>query len=97
MTPRERKLLSDIHSAARRILVRTADKTLEDYVANEDLRLVVERLFTILGEAATRLKRDHLGRAAQVPAIAGPIAFRNSSTSMIRLTTRRSGKSAWRM
>jgi len=76
-TPREHKLLSEIRTCADKIIRKTAGKTLADYKADEDLRLAVERLFTILGEAAMRLERSEPQLALQIPNLRGPIAFRN--------------------
>lgn len=70
-------LLSDIRSAAVKILDKAGHVSADQYAADEDLQLIVERLFTILGEAAVRLQRHHPDVAAQLPRLRGPIAFRN--------------------
>jgi uncharacterized protein with HEPN domain len=46
-----RMYLSDILQSAQRIQVLTHSKTLEQYGADENLRLIVERSFEIIGEA----------------------------------------------
>jgi uncharacterized protein with HEPN domain len=77
MTDHEKKLLHDILSAADRILLKTLGKSQTIYEADADLQLMVERLFTILGEAAGRLQRHFPDTAAKLPDLRGPIAFRN--------------------
>jgi uncharacterized protein with HEPN domain len=72
-----RKLLSDIEKATNHILAKTNGKTEADYTADRDLQLIVERLFTILGEAATRIRRHYPTEATLLKHLNGPIAFRN--------------------
>ena len=77
MTPHELSLLRDIHGAGTGIMQRTRGLTPGEYAADRDLQLTVERLFTILGEAASRLHRQYPVTAARVLELRGPIAFRN--------------------
>ena len=77
MTPEATKLLQDILNASNKILSRTDGKTVEQYEADEDLCLVIERLFTIAGEAAARLYRDYPEVASQLSEVRGVISFRN--------------------
>ncbi|MFM9996557.1 MAG: DUF86 domain-containing protein [Phycisphaerales bacterium] len=46
-----RMYLADIRVAADRIADRTRGRTFEQFAADEDLRLIVERSFEIIGEA----------------------------------------------
>jgi uncharacterized protein with HEPN domain len=72
-----RKYLADIQAAAERIARFTAGKAFDEYVADELLRSAVERQFSILGEALSRLAKDHPDVAASIPNHAQIIAFRN--------------------
>jgi uncharacterized protein with HEPN domain len=72
-----RKYLADIQAAAERIARFTAGKAFDEYVADELLRSAVERQFSILGEALSRLAKDHPDVAASIPDRAQIIAFRN--------------------
>jgi uncharacterized protein with HEPN domain len=72
-----RKYLADIQAAADRIARFTAGKVFDEYVADELLRSAVERQFSILGEALSRLAKDHPDVAASIPNHAQIIAFRN--------------------
>lgn len=49
---RDRKLLWDMLEACRGIDERMRDVSLQQYLANRDLQLIIERLFITLGEAA---------------------------------------------
>jgi len=77
MTDRERKLLGDIRDAADELLSFTRGKTEADYLADRGLRLLVERLFLVIGQAATRLRREAPDTFATVQHLRGAIAFRN--------------------
>jgi uncharacterized protein with HEPN domain len=72
-----RKYLTDIQTAADRIARFAAGKSFDQYVADEMLRSAVERQFSVLGEALSRLARDFPGVAALIPDRARIIAFRN--------------------
>lgn len=52
-------------------------KAFDQYIADELLRSAVERQFSIIGEALSRLARDHPDVAASIPDRAQIIAFRN--------------------
>ena len=73
----ESKLLDDMLHAARRIQRHTLTLSEEAYLGDEDVQLIVERLFSILGEAASRLQRHHGKVAELIPAIPEAIKFRN--------------------
>jgi addiction module HigA family antidote len=53
-----RKYLRDIQVAAERIERFTRGKGFEQYLADEMLRSAVERQFSIIGEALSRLEKD---------------------------------------
>lgn len=72
-----RKYLRDIQVAAERIERFTRGKQFEQYLADEMLRSAVERQFTVIGEALSRLDRDSPDLAAAVPDRSKIIAFRN--------------------
>lgn len=72
-----RKYLADIDVAAERIARFTAGKSFEQYLADEILRSAVERQFSVLGEALSRLAKDSPDVAARLPDYAKIIAFRN--------------------
>ena len=72
-----RKYLRDIQVAAGRIARFAQGKSFQQYLADEMLRSAVERQFGIIGEALSRLSRDHAEVAAEVPDRAQIIAFRN--------------------
>ena len=55
-----RKYLRDIQVAAERIHRFTAGKQFEQYLADEMLRSAVERQFSIIGEALSRLDENYL-------------------------------------
>ena len=71
------KYLSDMEVAAGRITRFTEAKSFEQYGADEMLRSAVERQFSILGEALSRLEKDSPEVAASIPNHARIIAFRN--------------------
>ena len=77
MTAREQKLLADIHSAAGEIPAKTRGKSEADYLADRDLRLIVERLFLVIGEAAARLRRESPQTSDRLPQTRSAVAFRN--------------------
>jgi uncharacterized protein with HEPN domain len=51
MTPEALKLLEDMREAADDVASFTADKSVDDYRADKQLRRAVERSFEIIGEA----------------------------------------------
>ena len=72
-----RKYLLDIQLAADRIDRFSAGKLFEQYLADEMLRSAVERQFSVIGEALSRLAKDDPEVAAAIPDHAKIIAFRN--------------------
>jgi uncharacterized protein with HEPN domain len=56
---RPQLLLGDILDAARDIQQRTKGLSEDQFVNDRSAVLIVERLLLIIGEAATRLRRDH--------------------------------------
>lgn len=77
MNERSKKLLWDIKTAGDFIAVRTTALSLHDFVADEVLRLAVERQFEIIGEAARRLAADNSELAAKLDQLSEIISFRN--------------------
>lgn len=70
-------LLWEVTTHAESIVARTADRTLVTYGADDDLQLIVERKFTILGEALIRV-RDYFPKEYQILTEAQEIVhFRN--------------------
>jgi uncharacterized protein with HEPN domain len=72
-----RKYLRDIQVAADRAERFTRGKQFEQYLADEMLRAAVERQFTVIGEALSRLEKDSPHVAATIPDHRKIIAFRN--------------------
>jgi uncharacterized protein with HEPN domain len=72
-----RKYVADIQVAAERIARFTAGKDFDQYLADEMLRSAVERQFSVLGEALSRLARDFPDVAALIPDHPKIVAFRN--------------------
>ena len=72
-----RKYLRDIQVAAERIERFTRGRGFEQYLAVEMLRSAVERQFSIIGEALSRLDKDSPDVAAAIPDHGRIIAFRN--------------------
>lgn len=63
--------------AATRIERFTADRSFQDYLADEMLRAAVERQFGIIGDAMSRIKRIDPVLATKIPDLQKIIAFRN--------------------
>ena len=72
-----RKYLRDIQVAAGRIERFTRGKSFEQYLADEMRRSAVERQFSIIGEALSRLDKDSPDIAAAIPDRGKIVAFRN--------------------
>ena len=70
-------LLRDIVENAEKILDGMADKTLGDYLRDEDLRLVVERRYITIGEAMASLARRAPETAERFTDYRAVIDFRN--------------------
>lgn len=77
MTTHELSLLRDIRDAGEEILARVRQRTFDSYASDRELQLIAERLFIILGEAATRVQQQYPRTATRVAALRGAIAFRN--------------------
>lgn len=69
--------LVHIEQAAARIIDRCGGKTLSDYEQDQDLRDIVERQFTVIGEAVGRLRKARPELGQQVTASKTIVAFRN--------------------
>ena len=69
--------LWDIADAAERIRAFTQDKALEDYLADEILRAAVERKFSILGEALSKLLQMSPQFRSRITLPEQIVAFRN--------------------
>src|SRR5262245_18444575 len=77
MQPETLKLLTDAEQAGERIREFTTKQSLDDYKSNAMLRLAVERLFEIVGEALTRLAKMDSVTASQITGYRQIIDFRN--------------------
>jgi uncharacterized protein with HEPN domain len=73
-------MLVDIRDYARFIAEDTAGATYEEFMSNRQMRQLVERTFTIIGEAVNRLRRRDPDTAAQIGAIPQIVAMRNVIT-----------------
>ena len=74
MKPEAEKYVQDINDAAEAILGYVAGRTYADYEQERMLRAAVEREFTIIGEAVTKLARvspETAGRLSERRAIIG--------------------------
>lgn len=76
MQPDSAKYLFDVRRAAQLIAGFCADRSFEDYVA-DDMLSAVERQFGIIGEALARLAKADPAVAAQVNDFRRIVAFRN--------------------
>lgn len=78
MPPRDvRAFLCDICTASDGIARRIQDLTFEQYLADETLRLAVERLLGIVGEAVAQLQKVSPGILGSQDEVRQIIAFRN--------------------
>jgi uncharacterized protein with HEPN domain len=71
------KLLSDMANAAEFIARHMESVELDAYIANDFLRLAIERQFEIVGEAARRLALTDPAIAGEIAELPRIIAFRN--------------------
>jgi uncharacterized protein with HEPN domain len=71
------KLLFDTATAARLILQFTTGKNFEQYMADPLLQSAVERQFTIIGEAMSRLPKFEPAVPEQIPEYRAAVGFRN--------------------
>ena len=69
--------LWDVCDSAEAITQFTAGRTLEDYLADRQIRSAVERQFEIIGEALNRLSKEAPLMAARIPELSQIVAFRN--------------------
>ena len=72
-----KKLLADIATAGKLIVQFAAGKDFDAYAADPLLRSAIERQFTIIGEAMTRLLATEPGLTQRLPESRLAIAFRN--------------------
>ena len=72
-----RKSVWDAAEACRKIQAFTAGQTLETYLADERLRLAIERLFEILGEAFRRIEDVDPSFRASFSEMGDAIGMRN--------------------
>jgi uncharacterized protein with HEPN domain len=72
-----RKFLWDAQQAAERIVRFTANRSFENYLADDMLRAAVERQFEIIGEALGGLKRLEPETAGAISDLSRIVAFRN--------------------
>lgn len=79
MPPRDvRMYLYDISQAAERIVRLTEGKSLADYQADENLRLIVERSFEIIGEAMRQAIDAEPSLGGRITKVRRIIDFRNT-------------------
>ncbi len=72
-----RVFLYDATQACERIIRFTAERTLDEYLADELLRSAVERQFTVLGEALAQARALDGNLDQRIADLAQIIAFRN--------------------
>lgn len=77
MLQRAPKRLRDVRDAAREILSFTDGKTYEDYLADRALRLIVERLFEIVGEAMSQARSEDPALDEAIPEAHQVVGMRN--------------------
>ena len=77
MNPKARTFAQDIIQHANLVQTILANKTYDDYTNNINLRLAVERLFTIIGEAMNGIARHDPSSAEKISGYPRIIAFRN--------------------
>jgi uncharacterized protein with HEPN domain len=76
--PHDREtLLKDVQRAVRLIQQFTVHRSESDYRSDEMLRAAVEREFTIIGEALTRLEKLDATTLSQITDVRKIIGFRN--------------------
>jgi uncharacterized protein with HEPN domain len=71
------KYLWDARRAAERAARFTADRSFDDYLADDMLRAAAEQQFEIIGEALAGLRRADPALAAAIPDLPRIVAFRN--------------------
>ena len=71
------KLYEDILRAIDEIQSFCHDKSFEDFKGDRGLQLVIERELEIIGEAPSRLRRDHPALAARIADMDKIIGLRN--------------------
>jgi uncharacterized protein with HEPN domain len=77
MVRRAPKRLRDVRDAASEILSYTRGKSYDDYLDDRALRLIVERLFEIIGEAMSQALIDEPEPGSAVPEARQVIDMRN--------------------
>jgi uncharacterized protein with HEPN domain len=73
-------MLVDIRDSARFIAEDTAGATYEEFLSDRQMRQLVERNLTIIGEADNRLRRRDPDTAARIGAIPQIVGMRNVIT-----------------
>ena len=71
------KRLQDALSACNDLVMFTSGRSLEDYSTEKGLRLIVERLFEILGEALNHAANDDPSLEHEIPDLRGIVGMRN--------------------
>jgi uncharacterized protein with HEPN domain len=77
ITNKAAKYLWDARYAAERVIKFIADRSYDEYVADEMVSAAVERQFEIIGEALVRLRRTAPDVSAMIPDVSEIIGFRN--------------------
>lgn len=75
--PRARKRLRDAYGVCDELASFTAGRTLEEYETDRGLRLIVERLFAILGEALHQAFREEAALEEEIPELRKIVGVRN--------------------
>lgn len=71
------KRLRDAHGACQEIATFTKDRLLAEYERDRGLRLIVERLFEILGEALNQASREDPSLEVVIPELRKIVGVRN--------------------
>lgn len=77
MVERVPKRLRDVRDASAEILDFTRGKTYDDYLGDRGLRLIVERLFEIIGEAMSQVRAEDPDLDDVVPEARQVVGMRN--------------------
>ena len=72
-----RSLLWDVRDSADTNRRFTANRSIQEYLADDMLRSAVERHFEIIGEALRRLEKERPDLAASIPDLRSAIGLRN--------------------
>jgi uncharacterized protein with HEPN domain len=77
MRPELRKLLYDMRSAAKDVAGFAAGRSFDDFLADKQLRMAIERGFEIVGEGLTQINKIDPNTAQRISDWRAIIGFRN--------------------